>query len=141
MLNNTLKYNPKSYLMITHNPSTVFAPLGNYSHGLEIRHPKRLLFISGQIPTTSGGEVPPTFEAQCEAVWDNIFAILQSAGMGVENLVKVTTFLTHANHVSANGEIRRRRLKNHRPALTVMIAQTLESAWLLEIEAIAAEHE
>lgn len=126
---------------IPHNPTTVSAPIGSYSHGLEIRQPKRLLFISGTIPEAPDGQIPTTFEAQCEVVWDNIIAILASAGMGIANLVKVTTFLTHADHVPANGEIRRKRLGTHRPALTVMIAQTLESAWLLEIEAIAADDE
>jgi len=124
-----------------HNPPTVSAPIGSYSHGVEIRNPKRLLFISGTIPEAPDGQIPPTFEAQCDVVWDNISAILQSAGMGIENVVKVTTFLTHADQVPSNGEIRRKRLGNHRPALTVIIAQTLDSAWLLEIEAIAAEYE
>lgn len=126
---------------ILHNPPTVSAPVGSYSHGLEIRHPKRLLFISGTIPEAPDGQIPPSFEAQCDVVWDNIIAILASAGMGIENLVKVTTFLTHADQIPSNGEIRRKRLGDHRPALTVIIAQTLESAWLLEIEAIAAEDE
>jgi 2-iminobutanoate/2-iminopropanoate deaminase len=124
-----------------HNPPAVAAPLGGYSHGLEIRNPKRLLFISGQIPTTAEGIIPPTFDEQCHAVWNNITAVLHSAGMGIHHLVKVTTFLTHADQVAPNGDIRRQRLGDHRPALTVMIAQTLETVWMLEIEAIAAECE
>lgn len=127
--------------ILPHNPERVARPLGNYSHGVEVRHPQRLLFISGQIPTLSDGEVPRHFAEQCEAVWDNILAILQSAGMGIENLVKITTFLTHADQIEMNGAIRRRRLGDHCPALTIIIAQTLDSAWLLEIEAIAVETE
>ena len=50
----------------------------------------------------------------------------------------VTTYLTHADQVERNGQIRRRILDDVRPALTVVIAQTLESRWLLEIEASAA---
>jgi enamine deaminase RidA (YjgF/YER057c/UK114 family) len=123
---------------IRHNPEDVSAPIGGYSHGSEVRNPARLLFISGQIPELPGGQVPESFSEQCEAVWHNIETILASAGMSVVNLVKITTFLTDKSQVVTNGEIRRRHLGEHKPALTVIIAETLESHWLLEIEAIAA---
>ena len=58
--------------------------------------------------------------------------------MGVENLVKVTTYLTRQDQAESNGRIRREVLGSHRPALTVVVLQTLESQWLVEIEAIAA---
>ncbi len=98
-----------------------------------------MLFISGQIPELPDGQVPEAFADQCHAVWRNIVAILQSAGMTTANLVKVTTFLTDREQATANGEIRRSYLGTHQPALTVIVAQTLASPWLLEIEAIAME--
>ena len=123
-----------------HNPSAVAAPSGNYAHGLEVPPAARYLFISGQIPSAEENDIiPDTFEAQCEAVWGNLIAILASANMTVANLVKVTTFLTHRDQASANSHIRQQVLGTHTPALTVIIAQTLDSAWLLEIEAIAAD--
>lgn len=121
-----------------HNPDTISAPSGNYSHGIEITPEARYLFISGQIPEHLDGKVPTSFEEQCHAVWDNIFAVLSSAQMGSEHLVKVTTYLTHIDQVEANSQIRQQRLGAAKPALTVIIAQTVESQWLLEIEAIAA---
>jgi 2-iminobutanoate/2-iminopropanoate deaminase len=126
---------------ISHNPAQVSAPIGGYSHGLEVTPGARFLFISGQIPETPNGHVPEQFTEQCEAVWNNIFAILQAAGMTKDHLVKVTTFLTDASQVQANGEIRRKYLGESQPALTVMIAHTLQSEWLLEIEAIAASYD
>ena len=126
---------------ISHNPAQVPAPIGGYSHGLETTPGARFLFISGQIPETPDGHVPEQFTEQCEAVWTNIFAVLQAAGMTKDHLVKVTTFLTDASQVQANGEIRRKYLGESQPALTVMIAQTLQSEWLLEIEAIAASYD
>lgn len=122
-----------------HNPASVAAPEGSYNHGLEVGPVSRLLFISGEIPTREDGSLPDRFEEQCEAVWRNIEAVLASAGMTITNLVKVTTFLTDRSQVEANGVIRRAHLSDHRPALTVVIAQTLEAEWLLEIEAIAAD--
>ena len=119
-------------------PQTVSAPVGGYSHGVEVSPGARLLFISGQIPERPDGTVPEGCDAQCRAAWANVLAVLAAAEMRPADLVKVTTFLTHADQVDANGRIRREVLGGARPALTVMIAQTLESAWLLEIEAIAA---
>lgn len=124
-----------------HNPETVAAPVGNYSHGLEILPGARYLFISGQIPERQDGTIPACFEEQCHVVWDNISAILSSANMSLEHLVKITTYLTKADQVEANSRIRQQRLGAVKPALTVIIAQVLESQWLLEIEAIAATDE
>lgn len=120
------------------NSEAVGAPLGGYCHGLEIGGPARLLFVSGQIPEAADGSAPESFDEQCEQVWRNIGEVLKTAGMGYENLVKVTTFLTHTDQAGRNSEIRRRFLGEHRPALTVVIVGTLEPKWLLEIEAVAA---
>jgi len=120
------------------NPESVSPPVGGYSHGLEIKPGSRYLFISGQIPEEPNGYVPNDFESQCKMVWKNIEEILKSSGMTYQNLVKVTTYLTHPDQAEKNGEIRRRLIGIHRPALTVVVVQTLHSKWLLEIEAIAA---
>ena len=125
--------------IISHNPATVNAPLGGYSMGLELKQHRRLLFISGQVPESSDGIVPEGFEAQCEQAWRNVKEVLASAGLGVEHLVKVTTYLTDRNQVVTNRTIRRAMLGDHRPALTVVIVETVNSKWLLEIEAIAAQ--
>lgn len=125
--------------IVTHNPPSVHAPAGGYSMGLELSQHRRLLFISGQVPATSDGSVPEGFEAQCQQAWQNVIAVLAAAGLGVTHLVKVTTFLTDLDQVVANRAVRRKMLRGHEPALTVMIAETVDSKWLLEIEAIAAE--
>ncbi|MFI0487081.1 RidA family protein [Actinomadura sp. 9N215] len=122
-----------------YNPRAVFAPAGGYSMGLEVAGYDRLLFISGQVPTGLDGIVPAGFEAQCEQAWQNVLEVLTSAGLGVGHLVKVTTFLTDKRQAAANRAIRTRFLGDARPASTVMIAETLDSEWLLEIEAVAAK--
>ena len=125
--------------IIRHNPASVHAPSSGYSMGLEIGQHRRLLFISGQVPEKSDGAVPEGFEAQCEQAWRNIIEVLTSAGLGVEHLVKINTFLTDKSQVVPNRAIRRKMLQGNEPASTVMIAETVNSKWLLEIEAIAAE--
>ncbi|RZN08066.1 RidA family protein [Bradyrhizobium genosp. SA-3] len=125
--------------IVGHNPPSVHAPAGGYSMGLEFSQHRRLLFVSGQVPEKSDGSVPEGFEAQCEQAWRNVIEVLAAAGLGVTHLVKVTTFLTDISQVVPNRAIRRKMLEGHEPALTVMIAETVDSKWLLEIEAIAAE--
>jgi len=122
-----------------HDPPEVAAPIGGYTHGFEVRPGRRLLFVSGQIPERNDGTVPETFEEQCHVVWDNVAAILVSAGMTLADIVKVTTFLTDTGQADANSRIRRERLGDLRPALTVLVVRTLDPKWLLEIEAIAAQ--
>jgi len=105
----------------------------------EVAAGSRLLFISGQVPEQSDGSVPDGFEAQCEQAWRNVIAVLAAAGLGVEHLVKINTFLTDRSQVVANRAVRRKMLQGNEPASTVMIAETVDGKWLLEIEAIAAE--
>ncbi|QDP26521.1 RidA family protein [Bradyrhizobium cosmicum] len=125
--------------IVSHNPATVHPPAGGYSMGLELTQHRRLLFISGQVPERADGSVPEGFEAQCEQAWRNVREVLAAAGLGVAHLVKVTTFLTERSQVVANRAIRRAMLGDHQPALTVVVVETVESKWLLEIEAIAAQ--
>jgi enamine deaminase RidA (YjgF/YER057c/UK114 family) len=120
-----------------YDPAGIAPPEGHYTHALAVPAGAQLLFVSGQIPVRPDGIVPEGFEAQCEVAWDNVLAALASAGAGPEHLVKVTTYLTDRSQADANGRIRRTKLGAVRPALTVVVVETLLSAWLLEIEAVA----
>jgi 2-iminobutanoate/2-iminopropanoate deaminase len=120
-----------------HNPPDTPTTAGGYSQGVEVVVPGRLLHISGQIPVADDGAVPDGFEAQCRQVWHNVKAVLRSAGMSTDDLVKVTTFLSSRGDCEANSRIRREELAGAAPALTVVIATIYDEAWLLEIEATA----
>jgi enamine deaminase RidA (YjgF/YER057c/UK114 family) len=98
----------------------------------------KLLFVSGQIPETKDGKVPFGFQAQAEQVWSNLAAQLSAAGLKVENLVKVTTFLSSRDYADANREVRGKFLGSHAPALTVIITGIFDEQWLIEVEAVAA---
>jgi enamine deaminase RidA (YjgF/YER057c/UK114 family) len=121
------------------NAADAPAPSGGYAQALEIKAPSRLLFISGQIPVDRAGSVPKDFAAQCRLVWAHVEAQLRAAGMTLDHLVKVTTFLGDRQHALQNSAIRREVLGTRTPALTVLIAGIYDSDWLLEIEAIAAD--
>jgi 2-iminobutanoate/2-iminopropanoate deaminase len=105
--------------------------VGGYSQALEVTGSTRRLYISGQIPIAKDGTVPGTFAEQAS------FAQLAAADMTVENLVKVTIFLSDRKYGMENREVRQRALGKHAPALTVFITGIFDDAWLLEIEALA----
>lgn len=62
---------------------------------------------------------------------------LEETGMGVTNLVKITT-LSDREYAGMNTAVRQDFLGDHRPSLTVIITGIWDPAWLVEIEAIAA---
>jgi 2-iminobutanoate/2-iminopropanoate deaminase len=114
------------------------AAAGGYAQAVEVTGASRLLFVSGQIPVGADGAVPAGFREQCRVAWANVEAQLRAAGMTLDNLVKVTTFLADRAHAGTNREVRAEILGDRRPALTVIVCGILDSAWLVEIEAVAA---
>ncbi len=113
------------------------ASAGGYSQAVEVRDTMRRLYISGQIPATRDGDVPPTFSEQAALAWQNVIAQLTAGGMTVENLVKVTIFLADRKYALENRAARAKALGACAPAQSVVIAGIFDEAWLLEIEAIA----
>ena len=111
---------------------------GSYPQAVEVLAPSRWLYLSGQIPVAPDGSLAPDFVGQCEQVWENIETQLTAAGMTLDNLVKVTTFLSDRQYALENREVRLRRLAGRQPALTVIVAGIFDEAWLVEIEAVAA---
>ena len=109
----------------------------SYSQAYLVEKPDRLLFVSGQVPADARGDVPTGFDEQCRLVWRNIETRLAAADMGLGNLVKITIFLSDRNQRERNTAIRHEVLGGHSPAITVIIADIFDEAWLLEIEAIA----
>ncbi|HVA34724.1 MAG TPA: RidA family protein [Stellaceae bacterium] len=125
--------------MKIHNPAASAPPNGPYSLGVEIPAGQRLLFIAGQIPLAKDGSTPQGVTAQAELVWRNIIAVLESAGMGVENLIKINQYLTKAENIPGYGAVRSKVLGAARPASTMVVVQSLvKPEWLVEVEANAA---
>ncbi len=110
-----------------------------YSQAVLIDSPRRLLFVSGQVPADAAGSVPKDFDGQCRLAWRNVAAKLAAAGMRLEHLVKVTIFLADREYRAGNTKIRHEVLGEISPALTVIIADIFDADWLIEIEAIAAD--
>src|SRR5215217_4504200 len=81
------------------NPNTVGAPLGAYSH---LARAGDLLFVAGQVGVTADGSpAGPDVESQLRQTFDNLAAVLDSAGGGLRDVVKFTTYLTQASNIEA----------------------------------------
>lgn len=123
-----------------HTPSTVAPPFGAYSHGIEVPPNARWLYVAGQVGVLPNGKIAEGITAQTEAAINNILAILNSAGMGMEDVTRMNTYLVRPGDLAAVREVRTRMLGSARPASTlVMVAGLASPDWLIEIEAVAAK--
>jgi 2-iminobutanoate/2-iminopropanoate deaminase len=97
------------------------------------------VFVSGQLALDPGHAevVADTIEEQTEKVFDNLQAILEEAGSGLDRLVKTTVFLTDLGDFAAMNEVYARRVGQPPPARTTVAIANLPSGAKLEIEAIA----
>lgn len=122
-----------------HNPETVHSPVSSYSHAIEVPPNARWLCVAGQVALSLEGEIPEGFAAQCELAWTNLYSVLESVGMGKDDLVKLTVFMVREEDLPAFREVRDRFLEGARPATTLIFVKALaRPEWLIEIEAIAA---
>jgi len=123
-----------------YTPDTVAAPSSPYSHAVEVTAGARTLYVSGQIGIKPDGSAAEGIEAQVEQAWQNLVAILEDAGMGVEDIVHTTTFITKPEHVAATRPVRAKYLGDLKPASTLLVVAALaRSELLFELEAVAAK--
>lgn len=125
--------------LIPHNPTEgVYSTGGDWVHALEVRGAARMLFVSGTMGLRPDFTAPPTLDEQLECVWNNLRAILGSAGMTVENIVRLTSYLRDASYAEVNAQARIAALGDRRIPTTAIVVQTLQPEWLIELEIIAA---
>ncbi|CAN7196903.1 RidA family protein [Bosea sp. LjRoot90] len=125
--------------VIAHNPSRgIYPATSDYAHAIEVVAPQRLLFVSGTMGLDETGKPAATLDEQLVLIWNNLRAILASAGMGVDNIVRLTSYLRDASFVEANQNARLAALGGRAIPTTAIVAQTLREDWLVEIEVIAA---
>ncbi len=123
---------------ITRNPSDgVYPASDDYVHAIEVRGAERLLFVAGTMGLDASGKPGATLAEQLDLIWRNIRTILASADMTVDNVVRLTSYLRDASYAEANAAARVAALGGRAVPTTAIVAQTLDSDWLVEIEAIA----
>lgn len=110
--------------------------IGPYSQAIRANG---LLFVSGQIaldPTTQqlvGGDI----KAQTERVLENLKGIVESAGSGLDRVVRTTVFLLDMNEFAVMNEVYNRYFPSQPPARSTVQAARLPRDVRIEIDLIA----
>jgi enamine deaminase RidA (YjgF/YER057c/UK114 family) len=123
---------------VIHNPVEGIYPADDYVHALEVQKPERMIFVSGTMGLRPDGIAGANIDEQLELVWNNIRAILASAQMTTDNIVRLTSYLTSPAHMEKNAKARLSALGGRKIPTTAIVVQTLSDDWLVEIELIAA---
>ena len=97
------------------------------------------VFVSGQLALEPEHAeiVGDSIEEQTEKVFDNLQAILEASGSGLDRLVKTTVFLTDLGDFGRMNEVYARRVGEPFPARATIEVSKLPSGAKLEIEAVA----
>jgi 2-iminobutanoate/2-iminopropanoate deaminase len=119
-----------------HRSDDAPAPIGPYSQAVEV---DGLIFCSGQIAldAKSGEVLKGSVAEQTKKVMANIQAVLESAGLNFNHVVKTTIYLTDMSDFSVVNEIYGAYFKELPPARSTIAVAGLPKGVQVEIEVIA----
>ena len=120
--------------MKTVNTKKAPQAIGPYSQAKIIGN---LVFTSGQIPLKADGSlVSDSFENESIQVLDNINEILKAAGSNIDNIIKLTVYLTDLKNFSVLNAVFENYFSNSLPARSTVEVSKLPKNVRVEIEAI-----
>ncbi|MEM8814057.1 MAG: RidA family protein [Pseudomonadota bacterium] len=123
-----------------HTPPEIFPPFAGYNHGVEVPPGTRLLVCSGQLGVAPDGDVPESAEDQTVLCFENIGAVLKSAGMTYADILRLNAYVTDRAHLPAYMTVRDRFVASPPPASTLMIVTGFaRPEFKVEIEVIAGK--
>lgn len=114
------------------------AAIGPYSQAVDSG--AGLVFVSGQLPIDPAtGAFPEggVKEQTCQSL-TNAKAILEAAGLGLQNVVKTTVFLADMADFAAMNEVYAQFFAAPFPARSAVAVKTLPKGALVEVECIAS---
>ena len=115
------------------------AAIGPYSQAIDCGS---FLVTSGQVPCapTTGAVVPGGIQEQTRQVFRNIKAIVEAAGLTMDNVVKTTVFLQHMSDFAAmNAVYAEFFTEGQYPARSAVEVGALPRGALVEIETICVK--
>lgn len=126
------------------NPSSIAAPLGRYTHGVEAPAGARILFVSGQVGIGPDGSLAEGPAGQIERAFLNVKAVLEDNGYSQEDLIKTVTYMTRREDIALLRDVRERVFPLEGaagdPAATlIFVAGLADPEWVVEVEAVAAK--
>jgi reactive intermediate/imine deaminase len=109
------------------------------SHYTDAVRAGELLFVSGCVPVDGEGKlVPGDIVAQTRQVFDNVRLVLEAAGAGFADVVKVTVFLVDIDDRAAVNTVRQEVFGDARPASTLVeVSRLAIPGARIEVEAVA----
>ena len=112
--------------------------IGPYSQAIKVSAGK-LVFVSGQIPMDpkTGEIVGETAAEQCVQVLNNLKAVLEASGSGMQKVVKTTVFLKDMNDFALVNEVYSTFFTFEPPARAAVEVARLPKDVRVEIEAVA----
>ena len=116
--------------------SSVHSTVG-YSH---VAKAGNTLYIAGQVAKDKEGNLigKGDFETQVRQVYTNLQNILNESGGSLQNIVKMTSFLTHYSYIETFRSVRNEFFPDPQPPNTLLFVESLAlPEFLVEIEAIA----
>jgi enamine deaminase RidA (YjgF/YER057c/UK114 family) len=120
------------------NPAGMAPPTG-YSYA--VKKSGTPLYISGQVAFDGDGKLVGEGDAaaQTEQVFRNLRSVVEAAGGTLDDIVKITVFVTDPAYRPAIGAARQKHFTDgHYPASTYLVVSALAlPSLLVEIEAIA----
>lgn len=113
------------------------APAGHYAQAIEYQG---TIYVSGQLPIdpVAGAKRIGSIDEQTRQVLDNLAAILEAAGSGLDRVVKTTVYISDIELWPAVNAIYAERFGAHRPARAVVPTKELHFGFQIELDAIAA---
>ncbi|MHB9287559.1 Rid family detoxifying hydrolase [Halobacteriales archaeon Cl-PHB] len=100
-----------------------------------------LVFTAGQIPLTPEGDLldEADVDVQTEQALENVQAVLEAAGAGMGDILKVTVFLEDIDDFDAMNDIYETFFDDEPPARSAVGVDELPKGVAVEIEAVAAK--
>ena len=101
-------------------PAGIAKPASAYVHGVLTEAPAKLLTLSGQLGMNAPTDVCEAgAAAQAARAWANVQAILDDGGMGLQDIIKVTSYIVGQENISAYVEAHKAVLGDLEPPWTL----------------------
>lgn len=111
----------------------------NYTHAILTEDPTRWLHIAGQVGVLADGSTAKGIDAQCDAVFANITALLKEVDMTPQDICHLRIYMLDREHIPSLRRARSNVLgEGVVPSTLILVSGLVDPDWLVEVEFVAA---